>query len=113
MIAGLIAIHGDLFAPTANYRAAVGRNLSVVGHLAARDKLLVLLGDVEVFARELTERVRWLARWIVKFSPRILSTHDQIGQQHSGDSAVSHPIAGVPSRDVNVLVAGIVPNKGE
>ena len=67
----------------------------------------VLHGDVDVLSGKFFDRLggeRDAAR-VVDLLPRILATHDEIGEQDAGDRTVGHALPGVAGGHEDILGA--------
>src|SRR2546425_10466340 len=88
----LIPISGDLQRP-ASYEGAFTRLDFVTAANVCVPKPVRIVGqDDEILLSKIRKRVTSEPRWIVKFCPPVLSTQNQISQQHSRDCAVRHSI---------------------
>src|SRR6185436_7881291 len=57
---------------------------------------------------ELGAGTQRLAPRVVEPCPRIVAAEDEVGDQHAGDGAVGHAVAGVAGGDVDVVAAAVV-----
>src|SRR5206468_3590260 len=79
-----IAIDGDLAQTLSHHRALAGRDLALLSHLAGRDPVGVFRDGVGVLGDEIS--IQRLPRRVVDFRPRIVATHDQIGDENAGET---------------------------
>ena len=58
----------------------------------AREPILVLLGDIDVFLQEFLGRAKLDAGRVVEFSPLVLASLHQLVENDSGNRSVRHSI---------------------
>src|SRR5687767_1303329 len=99
----VIPIHSNFGQPAPEDGAFTAADLRDVVYVSRRDEIGVLRGHVYVFLEELRRRAESFARWIVQSGPGILTPHDQVGEEHPGDGAVRHAVAGISGGDINIV----------
>jgi len=92
-VASLIAVDCDLASTATDDGSSTRFDRRDVASVTAREPILVLLRDIEVFLHKLRSRTEPDAGRIVESSPLMLASLDQLVQDDARDRAVGHPIS--------------------
>src|SRR4051812_9042117 len=114
-LAPLVAIDGDFGNPAAQYGCLAGANDVYAVYFAGFYPILDHVANgIGVFLDKVRRSFEGFTRRIVKLFPLILTTHYQIGNEHTRNGTMSHAIAGIAGSDKHIIfIHRIPPDKGQ